>query len=465
MARRVGTAMIILIVVAFGAWQVIRYQQQPDARPLSIAPELELVQPRDDGRLIASGIIEAHQVDVSAEIGGTIVELPVHEGDSVEQGQLLAQMDTAMIDVQMEQAAAAIAVAQAHLALLKAGAREEEIREAERRLELAIANRDAALQAWEDAKAQLANPQELDVQILRARVEVRVAEKQVDAAVAQARAMDEQYAMWGRTVEYLRSGFDITLPGGIPAHVTPGTEKIEQANLQWNLTGQQAWEAWQKVEEAKANLQAAQARLRALEAQREDLIDLQIQVDAAEAAYHAAEAQVEQARAALERLQEGATEEQIAAAEAAVRQSEAALDLLAEQRKKLTIVAPRSGTIVSRPVKRGEVVVPGQPLMRIADLDQVILTAYVPEDRIGWVRLGDQVSVTVDSFPGRVFTGRVTYISDRAEFTPKNVQTQEERINMVFAVKITLDNPDHELKPGMPADADFGTAPTVGQGG
>jgi multidrug efflux pump subunit AcrA (membrane-fusion protein) len=83
----------------------------------------------------------------------------------------------------------------------------------------------------------------------------------------------------------------------------------------------------------------------------------------------------------------------------------------------------------------------------------VTLTVYVPEPDIGKLSLGQEVDVFVDSFPGEAFTGHITYISDNAEFTPKNVQTREERVNTVFAVKIQLDNPDHRLKPGMPADA------------
>jgi len=97
--------------------------------------------------------------------------------------------------------------------------------------------------------------------------------------------------------------------------------------------------------------------------------------------------------------------------------------------------------------------VPGAPLLTLADLDALTLTIYVREDQLGQVQLGQVASVTVDAYPERVFAGAVDFISSQAEFTPKNVQTQEERANMVFAVKISLPNPDHALKPGMPADA------------
>lgn len=95
----------------------------------------------------------------------------------------------------------------------------------------------------------------------------------------------------------------------------------------------------------------------------------------------------------------------------------------------------------------------GRPLLTIANLDEVTLVLYIPENRIGQVKIGQAVEVTVDSFPDRVFIGGIDSIAGEAEFTPRNVQTQEERVNLVFAVDVTIPNPDHELKPGMPADA------------
>ncbi|MCS7221106.1 MAG: efflux RND transporter periplasmic adaptor subunit [Anaerolineae bacterium] len=459
MVKRIAIAVALAVIVGIAIWQGYVLAQRQPQTVQQIAADLELMASQDVGRLIVSGIIEAHQVDVAPEVGGTIVELTVREGDAVEEGQLLARLDTALIDAQLAQAEAAVAVAQAHLDLAMAGAREVDVHQAEAAVRVAEAARDAAYQAWQDAQALLDNPQDLEVQLLAAQTEVAIAEKQVLAAAAQARALDEEHAMWGRTVEYLASGFDVSVQtplGPKSFHVEPGTDKIQAANLQWNLSGQQAWEAWQAVEQAKADLMAAQARLRHLEAKRADLTELKIRVDAAKAAFHEAEAQLEQAKAALEHVREGATPEQVELARARVRQAESARDRLISQRAKFTLHAPRSGIVVTRPVHRGEVVTPGTLLLKIADLDQVTLTVYVPEDKIGHVRLGDAVAVSVDSFPGRTFSGRVTYIADRAEFTPNNVQTPEERINMVFAVKITLPNPSHDLKPGMPADADFG---------
>ena len=122
--------------------------------------------------------------------------------------------------------------------------------------------------------------------------------------------------------------------------------------------------------------------------------------------------------------------------------------------ERLTLTAPVGGIVVERLVHVGELASPGASLFTLANLDEVTLTVYVPETDLGQVWLGQTVEVTVDAY-GDVFTGQVSHIASQAEFTPKNVQTQEERVHMVFAVKIQLGNADHRLKPGMPADATF----------
>ncbi len=159
------------------------------------------------------------------------------------------------------------------------------------------------------------------------------------------------------------------------------------------------------------------------------------------------------AQTQLEGLGIGATPEQIAAVEAQVGVARAALDLLEVQTEKLTLPAPISGLVLEMPAHVGELAVPGAPLATLADLENMTLTVYVPEDEIGMVQIGQPVSVTVDAYPDRTFPGTVGFIASQAEFTPKNVQTREERVNMVFAVKVKLPNDDHALKPGMPADA------------
>ena len=159
----------------------------------------------------------------------------------------------------------------------------------------------------------------------------------------------------------------------------------------------------------------------------------------------------------LDDLEAGPTEEEIAIAEAQVRQAEAAVRLIDAQIAQLTLTAPMDGTVTSRSAQAGETASAGSPLLTIANLDVVTLVIYVPVSRVGQVRLGQEVEVQVDSFPGRVFVGQVVNIAGEAEFTPRNVQTQEERVNLVFAVKVRVPNPDLKLKPGMPADAELGS--------
>ena len=135
----------------------------------------------------------------------------------------------------------------------------------------------------------------------------------------------------------------------------------------------------------------------------------------------------------------------LAAAVAAVSQ--------AKQQRDYTNEAPFDGIILSKAAEPGEYLIPGAPVVTLGDLGSPWLRAYVPETDLGKVRLGQTVPVTCDSWPGRVFKGTVSYISGEAEFTPKQVQTPEERVKLVYRIKITLENEDLALKPGMPADA------------
>lgn len=128
---------------------------------------------------------------------------------------------------------------------------------------------------------------------------------------------------------------------------------------------------------------------------------------------------------------------------------------LAIQGDKYRLRAPISGVVTRVPMHAGEVASPGQTVVAVADLSSLDFTAYVLERDLGQVRVGQAVSVTADPFPGRTFRGVVTSINQRAEFTPRNVQTQADRLNLVFGVKVRVDNPDGALKPGMPADATF----------
>nr|MBC8445963.1 efflux RND transporter periplasmic adaptor subunit [Chloroflexota bacterium] len=203
----------------------------------------------------------------------------------------------------------------------------------------------------------------------------------------------------------------------------------------------------------QAELKGAQQYYYAQLDVRSNPLTLKAQLHGAETQHRLAEAQVAAAQAALDELEAGPTEEEIAMAEAQVRQAEAAVRLIDAQISKLTLTAPMDGIVTSRGAQTGETAMAGASLLAIANLDQVTLVIYVPENHVGQVQLGQEVEVRVDSFPERAFVGHVANIAGEAEFTPRNVQTQEERVNLVFAVKVRIPNLDYALKPGMPADA------------
>lgn len=179
-----------------------------------------------------------------------------------------------------------------------------------------------------------------------------------------------------------------------------------------------------------------------------DLDDMMTQRDRAKS-------QVEQAKKQYEKAQNGAQKEEIAAAKAAYDQALSAIDILKKKIADCTIYAPRDGTVLHRLVEPGEVVAPGSTLAIISDLSTVKITAFVPERDLGLVKLGLQATVRVDSFPDKTLTATVSRIADVAEFTPKTIQTKEERVKTVYRIELAADNGAGIFKPGMPVDVVF----------
>jgi multidrug resistance efflux pump len=234
-----------------------------------------------------------------------------------------------------------------------------------------------------------------------------------------------------------------------------GVQTAEQqvALAQAQLAKLRAGASRADIQQAETALASAQRTLDTLTGIREKPLGAQSARDAAQAQVSGAEAALAQAQARLDALKAGARPEQIQAAEAQRDQARAALQQVEVQLGKAQLTAPRAGLVLERPIHEGEQVSPGTSLMTVGSLDTVRLTLYIAESQIGQVRQGQKVSVSVDSFPGRTFDGTVTFIAQQAQFTPRNVQTQAERVTTVFAVRVDLPNPDHALKPGMPADA------------
>ena len=291
-------------------------------------------------RVEGSGTIEAREVNVASRVGGQVLEIRADEGSRVGKGDILVLIDHESLDIQLRQAEAGVALAEAQLALLRKGARAEDVRQGEEALKQAGANLKVAA---DDA---------------------------------------------GRMRELAARG-----------SVTPK--------------------------------------------QRDD----------AEARLIVARAQEASAKEALSRLRQLARPEEIRAAEARLAQAAAAADLLRKTIADSTIVSPVAGIATRRPIEAGELVAPGATVLTVSELDRVHLMLFVTEKELGRVRLGQEAEVAIDAAPGRIFKGRVIFISPEAEFTPKNVQTKEDRVKLVFGVKIELPNPDGALKPGLPADA------------
>lgn len=215
-----------------------------------------------------------------------------------------------------------------------------------------------------------------------------------------------------------------------------------------NLTTAQA-----QLDSAKAELDAAQAALDLLKESYKPYKPPEAELHSAESTVEVMRAAVALAQAQLEQVEAGPFKGEVDIAKAVVEEAMANLQLVEHQLTELSMKAPVSGIVSQLLVRVGEVAAPGAPLVTLLDPSFLTLTIYVPETQVAKVNVGDEVEIRVDTFPDDVFVGRVRYIADQAQFTPTEVQTQEERVKLVFAVEVLIDDPDERLKPGMPADA------------
>lgn len=219
----------------------------------------------------------------------------------------------------------------------------------------------------------------------------------------------------------------------------------------------------QEIEDARAAVSSVEATRTMTEREyqrteqlfKQNLIAAQ-DVDRARQAYEVAKAQERSARERLALVLEGPRPDQIDAARWQVTQAEAALAQARSRLREAIVVSPIDGVVLRKNLEVGETANPGVPILTLVDPKDVWLRAYVPETEVGRLKVGEPARVRVDAFPDRVFTGRLIEIGSEAEFTPRNVQTKKERVNLVFRIKIQIDNPDGLLKPGLPADADVG---------
>jgi HlyD family secretion protein len=204
--------------------------------------------------------------------------------------------------------------------------------------------------------------------------------------------------------------------------------------------------------EAEIQLQDAQRENTRIQRLYQDKVVADNIKDTAETAYKSALKRYERAKQDYEIFKDGYRSEDIAAALALKESATAAVNLIERKVRDATIQSPARGIISERYVEPGELVSPGSILFSIIDLQDIWIMAYVSEKNLGKIKVGQAGAVSVDSFPGRQFPGTVIHISPEAEFTPKNIQTKEERVKLVYGVKVQIKNDEELLKPGMPAD-------------
>ena len=310
--------------------------------------------PLPSNTLTASGNVEATEVQVAPEVGGRVVELRVAEGDRVTAGDVIATLDTRDTELQIGRARAERAAAAAQVNLLVAGARPEDVRQAE---------------------------------------------AQVDATMSEIAAID-----------------------------------VELKN-------------------AQADLERFDALLSANAGSQKQRDDARARVDLARERKRAAEERVRVSRAALDRVRAGARKEELEGARARVATVDAQLAVLEKGLHDARVTAPTGGIVTQKLVDAGEIVAPRVPLVVVTDLDHAWANVFVPEPSVPKITIGQPATVRTDA--GSTVQGKVTFVSPRAEFTPRNVQTADERSKLVYRVKVTVDNSAGVLKQGMPVDADF----------
>jgi HlyD family secretion protein len=232
--------------------------------------------------------------------------------------------------------------------------------------------------------------------------------------------------------------------------------RVRESNLALTLAGtrqQEVKAAHQSVLDAQADLE--QKKLdndRAQQLFAKDEISAQDR-DRAATALKRAEAIFSAAEQRHNEAVEGSRKEDIAIAQANLNQAGANLGLSQVNLSYTMLRAPSAGIVTVRQAELGEVVSPGAPVVTLADLDHIWLRAYIAETDLGRIAWGQQATITTDTYPGKQYHGHISFISSTAEFTPKSVQTTKERVTLVYRIKVDIDNSNHELKPGMPADA------------
>lgn len=400
----------------------------------------------DETALTASGAIEATQVNVAPEIAGKVTEVLVDEGQAISEDDPLLRLDPSLLTAQRDVASAAVDSATA--ALASAQLKYDQTLEAALAAQAAQRSKD-----WQaSAPSEFDQPNwyiEQEQQITAAQTELDAAQ----AAIDDANVNLEKVITDLKNSDYLQAEQD--LADARAAFVIAEQVKDQASNA--SDSGGLNEAAQDYYDDALTELEDAEEAYNDLmnSDEAEDVEYARGQVLVAQQRYDAAYAR-------LLTLQTGADSPAVIAAakaldqsKSALAQAETSLALIDAQIAKLTINAPMSGVVLTRNVEPGEFVQPGATTLTIGNINELTITVYIPEDRYGEISLGQSATLTVDSFPDVTFDATVIQIADKAEFTPRNVQTVEGRSSTVFAIKLSVQDPDGMLKIGMPADVVF----------
>ncbi|MBM3334945.1 efflux RND transporter periplasmic adaptor subunit [Candidatus Sumerlaeota bacterium] len=359
----------------------------------------------DNGRLRFSGNIELTEIHLAFKRPGRLETRDVDEGVAVSSGSVVARLGATELENQREKAQAAVAIADSRLAML-----DEEIRMLEETIAATIDSRQAELG---QAKASL---RELESGSRTQEI------AEADAAVERAKTeSDLARRDWERIEGLYNSGVaSAAQRDAARARLDAAKAALDQANQRVSLVREGA--RTERIDAARALVERSKAGLRG-------------------------------ARATQTELELKKLERSIRYAE--VRSARAELAIIETQLADSVLVAPVSGVVLTKSAEPGEVLAAGSPVVTLGDLDHPWVRAYIDETDLGRVRLGDRALVRSDSFPDKTYEGRVSFIASEAEFTPKQIQTLEERTRWVYRVKIDLPNLNHELKLNMPVEGEI----------
>lgn len=384
-----------------------------------------------------SGRIEGYPTDIGAKVGGRISLVTVREGDRVNQGDVIVRLDDAEIQAQLRGASAKITAAeqQKQQSLAQIEVVNSQIQEAQLNMQQAMGDAKGKIfQAESNLAAAQAQVSQAEAIVNQAKAEVIRAQTQVNQTKSQlklARVNRDRYTQLYKEGAFSKQVFD-------EAQTKFETAQATYENAVAGLETSKATLASRKaaVDAAKRQVNAAQGGL--LQAETTS-----INPDIRNAQVNALRRQLNVAKA------------QLATAEAEVKNAQAAQQQIQAQMSYLNVVSPINGVVLTRSVEPGEIVATGKTLLTVINPDSVYLRGFIPEGKIGKVRVGQNAKIFLDSAPKQPLNAHVAAIDTQASFTPENIYFKDDRVKQVFGVKLALDNPQGYAKPGMPADAEI----------